>query len=132
MYFRGGGVEHKTGCKTVFSRVLSDSLACLTIWYMIGTHVLLQSSELNFGIPLDLVLSLVAPTIPKLMLRWKDSTKYWNKPLDICWLSSPCLKQIGITCYFILSLPSIQQLQRALGALHLNGYMGNRLGYLLM
>ena len=52
-----------------FSRVLSDSLACLTMWSMTGTHVLLQSSGLNSGTPLDLVLSLVALTIPKQMVR---------------------------------------------------------------
>ena len=102
------------------------------MWSMIGTHVSLQSSGLNFGTPLDLVLSLVAPTIPKLMVRWRDNTERWNKPLDVCWLSSPCLKQNGVTCYIMLSLPSTQQLQRALGALHLSWYMGNRLGYLLM
>ena len=102
------------------------------MWSMIGTHVSLQSSGLNFGTPLDLVLSLIAPTIPKLMVRWRDNTEHWNKPLDVCWLSSPCLKQNGVTCYVMLSLPSTQQLQRALGALHLSWCMGNRLGYLLM
>ena len=115
-----------------FSKVLSDSLACLTMWPIIGTHVLLQSSGLNFGIPLDLMQSLVVPTIPKLMVRWRDSIQRWNKLLDICWKSSSCLKQNVLTCYVILNLPSTQQLQRALGALYLSWYMGNRLGYLLM
>ena len=59
---------------------------------MIGTHILLQSSRLYFGIPLDFILSLVVPTIPKLMVRRRDNTEHWNKPLDVCWLSSPCLK----------------------------------------
>ena len=51
---------------------------------MIGTHVSLQSSGLNFGTPLDLVLFLVVPTIPKLMVKWRDSTEHWNNPLDVC------------------------------------------------
>ena len=51
------------------------------------------------------------------MVRWRDNTEHWNKLLDVCWLSSPCLKQNGVTCYVMLSLPSTQQLQRALGAL---------------
>ena len=59
-----------------FSRVLPDSFACLTMWSMTGTHVLLQSSGPNSGIPLDLVLSLVVLTIPKQMVRWIDSTEY--------------------------------------------------------
>ena len=58
-----------------FSRVLSDSLACLTMWSMTGTHVSLQSSGLNFGTPLDLVQSLAVLTIPKLMVRLKDNTE---------------------------------------------------------
>ena len=99
---------------------------------MIGTHVLLQSFRLNFGTPMDLVLSLVAPTIPTLMVRRRDNTEHWNKPLDVCWISGPCLKQSGVTCYVMLSLASTEKLQRALGALHLNWYMGNRLGCLLM
>ena len=102
------------------------------MWSMIGTHVLLQSFGLKFGTPLDLVPSLVAPTIPKLMVRRRDSTKRWNKPLDVCWLSSSCLKQNGVICYNMLSLPSNQQLQGALGALHLSWYMGKGLGYLLI
>ena len=59
---------------------------------MIETHVLLQSSALNFGTPLDLMLSLIAPTIPKLMFRWSNNTERWNKFLDVYWLSNPCLK----------------------------------------
>ena len=47
-----------------FSRVLSDSLAYLTMWSMTGTHVLLQSYGLNSGAPLDLILSSAALTIP--------------------------------------------------------------------
>ena len=63
-----------------FSRVLSDSLACLTMWFMIETHDLLQSSGLNFGIPLDLVQSLVVLTIPKLMVRQRGSIGRWSRP----------------------------------------------------
>ena len=81
---------------------------------------------------MDLMLSLVAPTIPKLMVRWIDNTEHWNKPFNIFWLSSACLKQSGVTCYVMLSLPSTQQFQRALGALYSNWYMENRLGCLLM
>ena len=44
-----------------FSRVLSDSLACLKMWFMIDTHDLLQSFGLNFGTTLHLVQSLVVP-----------------------------------------------------------------------
>ena len=69
------------------------------MWSMIGTHVSLQSSGLNFGTPLDLVLSLVAPTIPKLMVRRRDNTEHWNKPLDVCWLSSSYLKQNGVNLF---------------------------------
>ena len=43
---------------------------------MIETHILLQSSGLNFGIPLDLALSLVVPITPKLMVRLKDNTEH--------------------------------------------------------
>ena len=63
-----------------FSRVLSDSLACLTMWFMIETHDLLQSSRLNFSIPLDLVQSLVVLTIPKLIARQRDSIGHWSRP----------------------------------------------------
>ena len=38
---------------------------------MIKNHVLLQSSGLNFGTLSDLVHSLVVPTTPKLMVRWR-------------------------------------------------------------
>ena len=48
------------------------------------THILLQSSELNFGTPLDLMQSLVVLTIPKLMFRLKDNTERWTKLLDVC------------------------------------------------
>ena len=40
---------------------------------MIGTHALLQSFGLNFGTSLDLMLSLVALAIPKLMVRQRYS-----------------------------------------------------------
>ena len=53
------------------------------MWSMIRTHILLQSSGLNFGIPLDLVLSLLSLTIPKLMARLRDNTERWSKLLDI-------------------------------------------------
>ena len=87
-----------------FFRVLSDSLACLPMWSMIETHFLLHSSELNFGAPLDLVLSLVGPTIPKLMVRWRDNAGHWSKLLNICWLSSPHLKKNGVACCVMLNL----------------------------
>ena len=103
-----------------FSRVLSNSLACLTMWSMIGTHISLQISGLNFGTPLDLLLSLVEPTIPKLMARRRDNTQQCNKPSDVCCLSIPYLKKNGVTCFVMLSLPSTQQLQRALGTIHLS------------
>ena len=64
------------------------------MWSMIGIHISLQSSGLNFGIPLDLVLSLIAPTIPKRMVRRTDSTEHWKKALDVCWMSSPCLNKV--------------------------------------
>ena len=63
-----------------FSRVLSDSLACLIMWSMIEIHVSLQSFGLNFGTPLNLVLNLIAPTIAKLMVRLRDNTEHWKKP----------------------------------------------------
>ena len=63
-----------------FSRVLSDSLACLTMWSMIETHDLLQSSGLNFGTPLDLVHSLVVLTIPKLVVKRKGNKERLNRP----------------------------------------------------
>ena len=47
-------------------------------------------------------------------------------------LSNLYLKQSSVSCYVMLSLPSTQQLVRALGAHHLSLCMGNRLGYLLM
>ena len=58
-----------------FSRVLSDSLACLTMWSMIETYNSLQSFGLNFGTPSDLVKSLVVPINPKLIVKQRDSTK---------------------------------------------------------
>ena len=64
---------------TCFFRVLSDSLASLTMWSMIETHNSLQSSGLNFGIPLDLVLSLVVSITPKLMVRQRGNIEHWSK-----------------------------------------------------
>ena len=61
------------------------------MWSMTGTHVLLQSSGLNFGTPLDLVQSLAAPTIPNLMVRLKDNTECWSNLIDIYWQSSTYL-----------------------------------------
>ena len=115
-----------------FSRVLSDNLACLTMWSMIETHVSLQSSGLDFGIPLNLVLSLVVPIMPKLMVKRRGNTEHWSRPLDVCWISTFYLKQSGVSFYAMLSLLSTQQLLRALGAHRLSLCMGNRLGYLLM
>ena len=54
------------------------------MWSMIGTHVLLQSSGLNFGTPLDLVLSLVVPITPKLMVKRRGNTEHWSRPSDVC------------------------------------------------
>ena len=99
---------------------------------MIETHALLQSSGLNFGTPLDLVQCLVAPTIPKLMVKWRGNTEHWSRPLDVCWLSNLYLKQSGVSCCVMLNLLFIQLLLRALGAHHLSLCMENRLGYLLM
>ena len=50
------------------------------MWFVIETHDLLQSSGLNFGTLLGLVLSLVVLTIPKLMVRRRGSTGHWSKP----------------------------------------------------
>ena len=102
------------------------------MWSMTGTHVLLQSSGLNFGTPLDLVLSLVVLTIPKQMVKLRENTELWSKLLDVFWQNSPCLNQNSVICCIMLSLLSTQQWQRALGALHLSWCMGNRLGCLLM
>ena len=63
-----------------FSRVFSDTLACLTMWSMIETHDLLQSSGLNFGILLDLMQSLVMPITPKMMVRRRGNIERWSKP----------------------------------------------------
>ena len=46
------------------------------MWSMTGTHILLQSSRLNFGIPLDLMLSLVALTIRNLMVKLRYNTEF--------------------------------------------------------
>ena len=79
---------------------------------IIETHILMQSSGLNSGMPLDIVLSLVVPTIPKLLVRWRDNIECWNRLLDICWLSSPYLKQNGVIYCVMLNLPLSQFLQR--------------------
>ena len=118
--------------QTCFSSVLLDSLACLTIWFMIETHDLLQSFGMNFGTLLDHMQSLVVPITPKLMIKWKGNTERWSRPLGVCWLNNLYLKLSGVTYSIMLSLQSTQQLLRALGAHHLSLCMGNRLGYLLM
>ena len=46
------------------------------MWSMAGTHVLLQSSGLNSGTPFELVLSSAALTIPKQMVKQRDSTEH--------------------------------------------------------
>ena len=45
------------------------------MWSMTGNHVLLRSSGLNFGTPLDIVLSLAELTIPKQMVKLRDNTE---------------------------------------------------------
>ena len=50
------------------------------MWSMIETHVLLQSSGLSFGAPLDLVQSLVVPSTPKLMVKQRGNTEHWSRP----------------------------------------------------
>ena len=50
------------------------------MWFMIETHDLLQNSELNFGIPLDLVQSSVVPITPKLMVKQRGNTENWSNP----------------------------------------------------
>ena len=102
------------------------------MWFMIETHVLLQSSGLNFGTPLDLVQSLVVLTISKLMVKRRGNTQCWSRPLGVFWLSNLYLKLSGVTYCVMLSLQSTQELLRALGAHHLSLYVGHRLGYLLM
>ena len=67
------------------------------MWSMIGTHISLQSFRLNFGTPLDILLSLVAPITPKLMVKWRGNAEHWNRPLDVCWLSNLYLKQSGVS-----------------------------------
>ena len=66
------------------------------------------------------------------MVKWRDSTERWSKPLYVCWLSNLYLKLNGVACCVMLSLQSTQQFLRALGTHHLSLFMGNRLGYLLM
>ena len=115
-----------------FSRVLLESLACLKMWFMTGTHVLQQSSGLNSSTPLDLTLYLVVLTIPKQMVKWRNRTECWTKLLDVSWLNSPCLNQNGVTYCVMLSLPSTQWWKRALVARHLSWCMGNWLDCLLI
>ena len=102
------------------------------MWSMIETHILLQSSGLNFGTPLDLVQSLVVPITPKLMVKLRGNTERWSRPLDVCWMSSFYLKQSGVSYCVILNLLLFQLLLRVQNAHHLSLCMGNRLGYLLM
>ena len=79
---------------------------------MTGTQTLLQSSGLNFGIPLDPVLSLAVLTTPKQMGKQKDSTGYYRfldgRLLDVYWQSSPYVNHNGVTYCIMLSLPSTQ------------------------
>ena len=76
----GAGELSANKLHSCFSRVLSDSLACLTMWSMIGTYNSLHSSGLDFGTPLDLVQSLVVLTTPKLMVRRRGSIGRWSRP----------------------------------------------------
>ena len=76
--------------------------------------------------------SLVVLTIPKLMVRCRGSIGHWSRPLDVYWLNNLYLRQSGVSCCIILSLPSTQQSLRALGTHHLSLCMGNRSDYLLM
>ena len=78
------------------------------MWSMTETHALLQSSALNFGIPLDLMLSLVMPITLKLMVKWRGNTEHFNRSLDVCWLSNLYLKQSGVSYCVILNLLLIQ------------------------
>ena len=82
---------------------------------MIETHVSLQSSGLNFGTPLDLVLSLVAFITPKLMVKRRGNTERWSRPLDVCWLSSLYLRQSGVSYCVMLNLLLIQLLLESVG-----------------
>ena len=82
------------------------------MWSMIETHISLQSSELNFCTPLDLVPSLVVLTIPKLMVKRRGNTECWSRPLGVCWLSNLYTKLSGVTSYVMLSLQSIQKFVR--------------------
>ena len=79
---------------------------------MIATHISLHSSRLNFGTPLDLVLSLVVPITPKLKVKRRGNTECWSRPLDICWLSTLYLKQTGVSYCVMLNLLLIQLLLR--------------------
>ena len=100
--------------------MLSYGLACLAMWSMIETYVLLQSSGPNFGIPLDLVQSLVVLTIPKLMVKRRCNTEHWIRLLDVCWLNNLYLRQNGVSCCIMLNLLLTQQLLRAFGTHHLS------------
>ena len=102
------------------------------MWFIVETHALVQSSELNSGTLLDLMQFLVVPIIPKLMVKWRGNPECWSRPLGIYYLSNLYLKLSGVTYCVMLSLQSTQQLLRALGAHHLSLYMGNRLCYLLV
>ena len=102
------------------------------MWSMTANYIFLLSSRLNSSTPLDLVLYLAAHTIHKQMVKQRDSIERYSKLLDVSWHSSPCLNHKGVTCYIMLSLPSTQQWQRALIALHLSWYMRNMIGCLLI
>ena len=53
------------------------------MWSITGTHVLLLSSGLNSGTPLDLVLFIAAFTIPKQIIKQIDITEYYSRLLDV-------------------------------------------------
>ena len=80
------------------------------MWSMTETQALLQSSGLNFGTPLDLVLTLVVPITPKLLVKQRGNTEHQNRPLDVCCLSSLYVKQSGVSYCVMLSLLLIQLL----------------------
>ena len=82
------------------------------MWSMIETHILLQSSGLNFGKPSHLMLSFVVSITPKLVVRLRDNTQHWNRLLDIYWMSSLYLKHSGVTYNVMLSLLLAQLLLR--------------------
>ena len=80
------------------------------MWSMTGTHILLQSSGLNSGTPLDPVLSLAVLTTPKQMGKQKDSTGRLSRLLDVSWQSNHYLNHYGVACCITLILLSVQTL----------------------